>query len=253
MQTNKRLCRVAYDGANYSGFSRSYEKKTIQQTIEDVLERIFDNSSLPSQIEFVSRTDKGVHALDQLITFSAPPYFESGKMLYILNQRLPLDIRVLSVYDVANDFNLHDQVKSKIYKYSLSKDINNPFISQYYWILRKLPDLQSLDQFLQLMVGEHDFALLAKESYRYASTVCRIYNIACTQNLEKEIKIEIEGNRFLYNMIRRMIGFAVFLSINQKTCPETYEEMISIYLHQTNMLAPASGLTLQKVNLLFDL
>ena len=248
MPITKRLAHVAYDGSDYYGFSVSVGKKTIQDTIESTLGNIFDDPKLPSHIDFTSRTDKGVHALDQVITFSAPDYFEDNKLLLILNQRLPTDIRFQSLVSVPESFNLRDRVKSKVYRYIISEDQKNPFVSRYCWVIPKKPDEKKLNQFLQLMAGEHDFSTFAKESYRYATTVCHIFRIECKSTTSlSEIEIEIEGNRFLYNMVRRIIGFSVFLTLKQKSIPSTFEDLIDGYKSQTNMRAPACGLTLLKV------
>jgi tRNA pseudouridine38-40 synthase len=249
----KILAHVAYDGSDYFGFSISVGKKTIQQTIENTLIRIFNEPLFPLHLEFTSRTDKGVHAFDQLITFFAPDYFDDQKLLLILNQRLPLDIRIQSLITVPDSFFLRDRVKSKVYQYSLSEDRKNPFTSRYSWILSKNPDIDKLNQVLQLMVGCRDFALFAKERYRYSSTVCNISRISCQPIFAlSKIEIEIEGDRFLYNMVRRIIGFSVFLTIKKKNIPSTFEELISCYKSQTNMRAPACGLTLKHVFLVVD-
>lgn len=243
----KKLCHVSYDGTNYHGFSISIGKITIQQIIEETLARIICNPGVSSHIDFSSRTDAGVHAFDQLITFYVPEYFESNKLQLILNQRLPSDIRIQSLSDVEDSFNLRDKIKAKVYQYTISNEVINPFKNRYVWTMFKLPDLSLLNCFLKTMVGEHDFSVLAKESYRYSSTLCQINKIECFQTSLSEICIQIQGDRFLYNMVRRMVGFAVHLTIKNKPLFNTFEELVVKYKSQTNMRAPSCGLVLLKV------
>jgi tRNA pseudouridine38-40 synthase len=248
----KRLGHVAYDGTDYHGFSISIGKKTVQQTIEETLVKIVNEPSIPAHIDFTSRTDAGVHAQDQVVTFFAPDYFDNHKLLLILNQRLPGDIRFQSLTNISDSFNLRDHVNAKIYQYLVSDDRKNPFISRYAWTIHQLPDILLIKSFLDVMVGKHDFSSLAKESYRYSSTICTIFRIVCYQKSLSEMIIEIEGDRFLYNMVRRIVGFSIFLAIKNKSPQSTFEDLINQYLHQTNMRAPASGLTLLKVILSCD-
>jgi tRNA pseudouridine38-40 synthase len=251
MQLIKKISHISYDGSEYRGFSISIGKKTIQQRIEETLSKIFDDPSIPSHIEFCSRTDAGVHAIDQLITFFVPNYFDNYKLLLILNQRLPCDIRIQSISSVNDSYNLRDKIKSKVYQYIISNDKKNPFINRYAWTISRLPDFKQLNLFLKVMEGKHDFSLLAKECKRYSTTICEIFKIVTYQKSISELIIEIEGDRFLYNMVRRIIGFTVFLTLKQKTVPSTFEELIDQYQSQTNMRAPACGLFLYKV-ILFD-
>lgn len=247
MVLTKRIAHVSYDGTDYHGFSISPGKRTIQQTIEETVSRIVDIPSLCFPIDFTSRTDKGVHAIDQVITFMLPDYFDDKKFLLMVNQRLPQDIRFQQLSAIPDTYDLREKVLAKKYQYTLSNENKNPFISRYAWTLPTLPDYLKLSSFLQLMVGEHDFTSLAKESYRYHSTVCRVNSIVCDPKTPSAIIITIEGTRFLYNMVRRMIGFSVFLTFKNKSLCFTFEELVTRYFSQTNMRAPSSGLTLLKV------
>jgi len=251
MPYQKRLGSVSYDGTNYSGFSISIGKTTVQQVLEEKITKVFTPiEKTKNFIEFTSRTDAGVHALDQLIVFDAPDYFENQKLKSILNQRKPHDIVFNWIQSVPNTYNLRDDVLSKEYVYVISSSPDNLFLNRYSWAIRKPPNLSSLNNLLSLLIGKHDFACFSKESRRYESTICEIYELECKQNERVPIiTIRINGNRFLYNMIRRIIGFSIFLCEKDRTIPCTYEELISQYRSQTSMRAPSSGLFLAKVNL----
>jgi tRNA pseudouridine38-40 synthase len=155
--------------------------------------------------------------------------------------------------DVPDSFNLRDQIKAKIYHYTISNNKKNPFISRYAWTIQHLPEIGKLNQFFSVIKGKHDFSMFAKESYRYSSTICEIFRIESNlSNNANEIIIEIEGDRFLYNMVRRIIGFAVYLALKQKISQPTFEKLTFVYINQTNMRAPACGLSLYRVILFGD-
>ena len=127
MPHTKRIAHVSYDGTDYHGFSISPGKSTIQETIEEVLSKIIDDTSGSSHIDFTSRTDRGVHAMDQVITFFMPDFFDDQKLLFILNQRLPSDIRFQQLSTVPDSYLLRDKILTKLYRYTLSNDCKNPF------------------------------------------------------------------------------------------------------------------------------
>ncbi len=248
----KFLARCAYDGADYYGFARSQGKTTIQKTIEETLIRIFHNF-LPCHEGIVggSRTDKGVHALDQCFTFHAPDHLESQYLLNLLNHHLPASIRVHSVSQVGGDFHLPSLIESKNYIYLISHSPNlSPFLSRYLYSNVHQYPASDWNQFFALMQGKHDFRAFAKESYRYNSTICNLKEIYAAYLPEKELTLLFfTADRFLYNMIRRIIGFAEMLLKKKARQASSFDELVEKYHCWCSHRAPAQGLYLYKTHL----
>jgi tRNA pseudouridine38-40 synthase len=248
------LARCSYDGADYSGFAKSPPHSSIQETIEEALSRLFGNNSPINQgVAGSSRTDKGVHALDQCITFHAPPGINPYTLKSILNHHLPSSIRILSLNPVPDSYNLHRQIGSKSYLYLIyhNQDIS-PFLGRYVWHEERQFSQEQWNELFKIMEGERDFRVFAKESYRYESTICRLEKISAFSLPEiPATALYFKANRFLYNMIRRIVGFTFLVLLRQVGIPSTFEELIDKYGKWTTQRAPASGLYLYRTYL-FD-
>jgi tRNA pseudouridine38-40 synthase len=246
------LARCSYDGADFSGFAKSPPQISIQETFEHTLTRIFgDQDPVNQGISGASRTDKGVHALDQCLTFHAPDSLQAQKLKTILNHHLPPSIRVLSVAPLPENYNLHRKIVSKSYIYLIyhSQDIS-PFLGRYTWHeIRKFPEEQWNEVF-RLFQGERDFKVFAKEPRRYESTVCNLSHIqAYSIAYIPATILYFRANRFLYNMVRRMVGFTQLLLQRQVKVSSSFEELIDHFGCWTTQRAPASGLYLYRTYL----
>ncbi len=241
------LARCSYDGADYCGFAKSPPFTTVQETIEQTLIRLFGaNSPYNQSIAGGSRTDKGVHALDQCFTFHAPHQIATDKLTSILNQHLPGSIRINSISSIDDEYNLHQQIYSKTYLYMIyHAQTMSPFLARYVWHETRCFPENQWSALFELLQGKKDFRFFAKEAHRYGSTICNLEQAKAwlIPKIPATV-LSFKGNRFLYNMVRRIIGFSHMMLLKKAPLPSTYQDLISQYSSWTILRAPSNGLYL---------
>ncbi|MCL6428955.1 tRNA pseudouridine synthase A [Spiroplasma sp. JKS002669] len=145
---------VTYDGSSFFGWAKQDNLRTIEGVITKTLSRTFNQDIT---IHGTSRTDKGVHAYDQVFTFSLPFMIEVEKLKIILDQHFKGAIKIKKVKIVANDYNLRDHVKNKEYRYYINCDNFDPFKINYQYQYSQKLSTWKLKKVAKLFIGEHYF------------------------------------------------------------------------------------------------
>ncbi|MDN6901035.1 tRNA pseudouridine(38-40) synthase TruA [Oenococcus sicerae] len=239
---------ISYDGHAFEGFQT--QNRPGCRTVQDELIKVVSKmAKTPVKIVGASRTDAGVHANGQVINFVFPFDLTERAMLMGINSQLPTDILVKNVEKVQLDFNARHSSHHKryLYRVSTSKFVD-PFkrfyTGHYFWRL----DFDRIQAALPDLLGEHDFASFAAAGNQTATTVRRITKAELKSvSNDHELLFTFEGNAFLYNQIRIMVG--VLLEIGNGTRPvHDIERLIQVKdRQQARFTAPASGLYLDKV------
>lgn len=237
---------IAFDGANYNGSQRQDNTKN---TIEEVL---FENlkSVLNEKVELIlsSRTDKGVHAFGLVVNFKT----NSKKGLDIIqkevNDLLPNDIVIRKIEYVSDDFHARYKCKSKVYQYKIYNDDKiNPFKRKYYYFKKEKLDIDKMLEAAKLLEGTHDFVGFSSVKKSKKSTVKTINKIEIVKE-DKDVFIFIEGDSFLYNMVRIIVGTLLEIgdgSLDVSTIDRVFSGNERSLAGRT--IAP-NGLYLNKVN-----
>lgn len=191
---------VSYDGGRYHGFQRQTNATGIQTLIERAL-RLMTQTDI--KIQSAGRTDKGVHALGQVFHFDSKTELEGATWVRAINDRLPLDIRILNVKPVSNRFHARYRAKAKIYRYVIAKQPSTAFTQGYEVHVRNF-DIQLVKQTLTTLVGTHDFKGFSKQ-VRDKDTVKTIYR-AEVKETNKHYVFTFKGNGFLKYMVRSIMG-----------------------------------------------
>jgi tRNA pseudouridine38-40 synthase len=239
---------ITYDGTNYGGWQIQSNATAIQTLIENALKIITRH---PIFIVGSGRTDAGVHALGQVAHFESPEELDPYRLLASLNGLLPEDIRILEIQDAAPDFHARYSAKGKIYHYHLHLDrILNPFKRLYsYHVLHKV-DLPLLKETCKLFIGTHDFTSFANEATEGSAAKNPVRTISRVQVVEEDggVRLEFEGDGFLYKMVRNIAG--TLLDVSYGKIP--IEDIPSIFAakdrRKAGKAAPAHGLFLVKVH-----
>lgn len=201
---------VAYDGTNYNGFARQPNGITIQETLEEAISKIVQHEV---RTLGAGRTDQGVHAKGQCVTFDSETRVPEEKLAKAINSQLPLDISVKSVEEVSMDFQPRFGAKRKTYRYQiLNSQVRDPFLYKYSLQYPYKMDIERMQEAANQMVGEHDFACFCSAGSSVKDTVREIYSIEIKKH-EDLITVDICGNGFLYNMVRIIIG--TLLHVNE--------------------------------------
>ncbi|MFL6300383.1 MAG: tRNA pseudouridine(38-40) synthase TruA [Terriglobales bacterium] len=206
---------LAYDGTDYHGWQMQPNRPTIQSTLHRVLWRVLGG---PTQLpEASGRTDAGVHALGQVVTFRTDKPIPAPNLLPALNDVLPADIRVLSAEEVPPDFHPRDCAKAKTYRYRLLRtDICPPFVARFVTHYPYPLDEAAMLATASLIEGEHDFTSFAAVDPEKGledddrSKVRTIFSSRWRREGD-ELIYEVRGSGFLHHMVRNLVGTFLLL------------------------------------------
>jgi tRNA pseudouridine38-40 synthase len=194
---------AAYKGTNYSGFQIQQNANSIQSEIEKALKVFFKQEI---QLTGSSRTDAGVHALQNYFHFDAEMAFEK-RQLYSLNAILPDDIVLKSIEKVESTAHCRFDAVSRQYKYYIYSQ-KDPFLKDRAWFYPYRLDIDALNQAASLLIGTYDFTSFSKKNTQVRNFVCTI------EQSEWQIQgnclvYTVKGNRFLRGMVRGLVGTMV--------------------------------------------
>jgi len=243
----KRTIRltVCYDGSGYSGFQRQEKEITIQQVLEEKLSRVCGE---PVRITGSGRTDAGVHARCQVISFSTAGSIPLDNIPRALNSILPDDIRVLDAGIVPEGFNARKDACWKEYEYRIRiTERPDPFTRLYAWQLKVLPDMVKMNEAARLLLGTHDFSGFQSAGSSPVSPVKTIFKSVWTKEQDGTLVYHIAGNGFVYHMVRNLVWSMVQAGLGKKK-PETIAGELKLGRGEfENSPAPAQGLYLARV------
>lgn len=204
---------MSYDGHNFKGFQRQVNERTVQQEIECVLSKIFNSEIV---ITASGRTDAGVHALKQVVTFTPNKEVNDLSLLrYSLNRMLPNDIHINAIKEVNDDFHPRFSAYSKTYKYLLNMGEANPFYENYRYEFKRKLDVQKMEEAKKLFIGEHNFQNFTTKEEDTKGFIRNISSI--TINQEKDVlTIILIGNGFMRYMVRMIVGTLIMIGLGKE-------------------------------------
>lgn len=199
------LLTLCYDGSRYSGWQIQPDQITVQGELEKALKQVFktDIKTIAS-----GRTDAGVSALGQTVSFFSDTLFKEYSLLGYLNTILPDDIRVEKVEYVPDDFNARFSSKKKTYAYNfyLSR-LSKPYLDKFATRVGYKLDMDKLEKELLSLIGTYDFTTLSSVDTQVESKVRDIYDVRLERHGEV-YTVYFTGSGFLKNMIRIIMGTA---------------------------------------------
>lgn len=199
---------IAYDGSFAYGFQKQGELETVQGVLENTL-RIVCGTYVP--VVGASRTDRGVHALHNVISFVVRDDRTYERVARRLPCMLPAWITVRSVHPVDVNFNARFSTTGKTYAYVFVKQTCwNPFLARYAYRLDYPVQIEAMREAAHALVGTHDFQSFGSidPSRPHRSTICTLYSTG-VEEAEKAIVFLVSGDHFLYHMVRRMAYFVL--------------------------------------------
>lgn len=236
---------IQYDGGRYKGWQRlGSGENTVQGKIENVLSEL-----VGKEIEIIgcSRTDAGVHALEQVANFKIDKKLGESEIKNYLNRYLPQDISVTEVTSVSERFHARYNSKAKTYLYKIwNEEHTNPFMRKYSMHVEKKLDIEKMKKASQFFIGEHDFTAFSNAKSKKKSMVREIYSIDIAED-GGFIQIRVSGNGFLHNMVRKIVGVLIEVGLGRVDAEAISGILETKERNQVNCLADASGLYLEKV------
>jgi tRNA pseudouridine38-40 synthase len=235
---------VSYKGTNYAGFQVQQNANTIQAEIERALEIYFKE---PFQLTGSSRTDTGVHALQNFFHFDAEPGLTTDwdKPVYHLNAILPGDIVIKQVKAMDENAHCRFDAKYRTYEYSIYQS-KNPFLADRAWYYPYAMDMGQLNQAAQAIKAFSNFESFSKRNSQVKTFECTIYE---SEWLKKEelIIFRVSGNRFLRGMVRGLVGTMLKLGRGKISQAEFINIIESRNASLVDFSVPPQGLILMAV------
>jgi len=232
---------IAYDGSKFYGFQK---QTTTTQTITTQIELALKSLHINSSIVGSGRTDRGVHASNQVIHFDLPLYWSDlDKLRYTLNQKLRY-IYIKHIVMVDDDFHARFSAKRRIYRYVFKTKPISVFQKDYISYYKNFNDVK-LQEALECFVGRHDFALFHKQGSITHTTIREVYKSFYIKRKDYHY-IYFEANGFLRSQVRMMVDATMKVSTDSIDINQL-KEQINNKITYTTKLAPPEGLYLARI------
>jgi tRNA pseudouridine38-40 synthase len=247
---------LAYDGAEFSGWQVQPDAATVQGTLASAIGRITGEKVLP---QGSGRTDAGVHALAQVVTFVTESSVPTANFVKALNDILPPSVRVLEVTEAPMEFHARHSARAKTYRYRIYREaICPPFLARYVWHYPYPLDEKAMARAALLVVGEHDFTSFAAvdpdksvnhrghggtQEILEASNVRTIF-ASSWERAGEELMYTVRGSGFLHRMVRNLVGTFILVGKGALQLDDVTQILEARNRSAAGPTAPASGLYL---------
>jgi tRNA pseudouridine38-40 synthase len=240
------LLEVAYDGTAFHGWAAQKAVRTVEETLLGAI------AALDPRVRAVrgaSRTDAGVHADGQLVAFDTTRDIPARGWVLGLNQHLPEDVAVRAARPVAPGFSPRFAARGKRYRYRVLVDsVRDPALRARTWRVSDV-DVAALAREAQASIGTHDFIAFRSSGDERENTVRTLSRVDVEREAHPQVvSVVVEGNAFLYNMVRILVGTLVDVGRGRLEPGAVARALESRDRGQAGTTAPAQGLVLECVD-----
>lgn len=241
-QLVRYVASVSYVGADFKGFARQEGLRTVAGVLEEALSTTFRH---PISLTCAGRTDGGVHALAQVISFDAPA--TKVPKLVSMNRFLPPDVRVSELVVAPEGFDARRSARYRHYVYRLSTGARSAVLEGRAWQVDKPLDLAAMRNASYALIGEHDFFALCKSSRgEKRPTIRRVFDVVFSQQ-ESTIDIALWANSFCQQMVRSLVGTFVDIGLGKRPSSDLRDLIRTKDRALVRSVAPPYGLYLYEV------
>jgi len=232
-----------YIGSGFKGSQFQPDERTVQGELNKAFSIYFKE---PVKVIPSGRTDAGVHAKGQVLHFDINNKIDIRKTIYSLNSLLPDDVSIREIVEVNQKFHAQKSAKYRYYRYKIANRNQRSAFDRCLLHLRDELDLDLMNDGLNLLLGEHDFSCFKSAKTNNPAKVCNMYYAKATR-VDDYIYIDFIANRFLYNMVRIIVG--TILDIGRKKFTPQFISELLISKDRTKACSTVSpdGLTLMFV------
>lgn len=242
-ETRRVRITLHYHGAGFHGWQVQPEARTVQRELEAALERLLTR---PVRVAAAGRTDSGVHATGQVVSFDAPHRWTLTELRRALNAVLPADMWVASAAETSSDFHARFSATDRAYEYrlGLADEAASPFHNGTAWVLRDEVDPLLLDRGANLLLGDHSFAAFAQSGQEQRGDRCIVYDSKWWDWPPLGLAYRVRANRFLHHMVRYLVGTMVDVAKGRRPLDDIRRLLDGAGGVTTSPPAPAHGLFL---------
>ncbi|HCD52901.1 MAG TPA: tRNA pseudouridine(38-40) synthase TruA [Balneolaceae bacterium] len=233
---------IEYNGAAFNGWQIQPDVVTVEGEIEKALQRILQS---PVDVVGQGRTDAGVHARGQTAHVDLPGSIDLQKLFHGVNGLVGADIQIVNWEEVSDDFHARFDAVYREYEYCVLK-YDAPLMNNMGWWSGKVPDIEVLNEAAALIQGEHDFDGFSKFNPENYTTLCEVL-LSVWEEQEGCLVYRVRANRFLRNMVRRLVGTMMEVATGKMSLREFEGMLKGEKASVSAYTAPAKGLVLQKV------
>ena len=238
---------IQYDGSRYFGFQAQLNPEqlpTVQEALEEAIGGLLKEKT---RVYSAGRTDRGVHALGQVVNFYTESLIPVEKLARAINQHLPVDVYIRCVEEVASTFHARKSALGKHYQYRVwNSDEKTVFGNQYFYHYPGSLDDELMQEACKLLEGTHNYQGFSAAGSTVKSFVRTVYDMNMRRNGDW-LTFDVYGNGFLYNMVRIMVGTVLDIGLHRKKVDVIPQVLATQNRHLAGRTAPASGLYLKNV------
>jgi tRNA pseudouridine38-40 synthase len=239
---------VAYDGTDFSGFAVQRGQPVVR-TVAGVLSQAI-GKVLRHDVDLTcaGRTDAGVHAWGQVVSFEAAPGLDEWRLQSAVNSMLGPEVVVRSCETVAPGFDARHDAQWRCYRYTiLNRAVADPFRDRFVWWHADPLDLRALRLAADVFVGEHDFATFCRKGPDGSSLTRRVFESRWIDEGDGVLRYEIRANSFCWQMVRSIVGTLMEVGVGKRRPGEILAALRAADRDAARLLAPPRGLCLWEV------
>ena len=239
---------IEYDGTDFRGYQfQGHGERTVQSELVPAIEKVVGHRV---KLNAAGRTDTGVHALGQVVSFKTTGIVPIERVVIALNSVLPFDLAVTGAEEVDDRFHARFSAKSRTYGYLLwTNRARSAIWGRYSLHVRRSLDLEAMRAASECLIGSHDFVAFAKVGGNPGpTTVRRLDRLSIRRLAGGRILFVVTANAFLRSMVRNIVGVLIEVGIGDMK-PEAVRDILENRDRVANLWAPAAphGLCLLKV------
>ena len=234
---------LAYNGAGFHGYARQPNVRTVQGVLEEALFRIVDRV----ETAVAGRTDKGVHARAQVVSFSTDADVDTARLMRSLNRQLAPEVAVSRLEPAADGFNARFDATGRAYTYLvLNREAPDPFLAAFSWQCPTPLDIGRMNLAAGHFVGEHDFASLCRKAGE-RSTVRLVRRAEWSRRDGDLLAFDVAASSFCHQMVRSMVALCVEVGRGRLSTDDVPAILEARDRHLAKGAAPPQGLALVAV------
>ena len=237
---------LAYDGTDFHGFAAQPDVRTVEGVLGKALEKVLRHEL---DLACAGRTDAGVHAWGQVVSFEADPGVDPWRLRGSLNDLLGPEIVIRSCELVDSAFDARRSAVSRTYRYTvLNRPEPDPFRARHAWWVAPPLEFAPMRMAADPLIGEHDFAAFCRRSSNPAATTIR--KVLASQWIDLGdgvLRYEITATAFCWQMVRSIVGTLVDVGLGRLTAGDMRSILASHQREAAGQVAPPHGLCLWEV------